>query len=147
MSISKTFDALLEAKDSYAVVASAAAQVDSVNKIIDLGAGKVEADLIVDVTAMDVTSDDEVYEIHVQISDSALFVSGFYSIAVLPLGADGTAAGDAVPGDTAMTLGRWKLPFTNQIDDGDCKRYMRVYTKVAGTTPSITYSAFVARRD
>ena len=72
----KTFDADLELKDAGLVASSAAAQVDSAAQVVDLGAGLVEGDIVIDITACEVASGNEVYNIGAQISSSSSFASG-----------------------------------------------------------------------
>ena len=143
----RTFDALLEFKDAGALTASAAAQVDSAAKIVDLGWGVWEGEMFVDVPAIEVDSDDEKYIVGVQISDSATFASGIYEVASLALGSAGTAAGDNLAGDTDMGAGRYRMPFTNQIADGVTKRYCRVYCTISGTiVTGINFTAYAVKR-
>lgn len=122
------FDALLEFKDAGLVASSAAAQVDSSNKIVTLGDGFFRGDMIIDVTACEVDSGNEIYTIGIQVSDSATFASTYYEVASLKLG---DAA--AIPGDVDMVEGRYILPFTNTIVDSEPLKYARIYTTVAGT--------------
>lgn len=82
-----SYDANLVLKDAGLVAASAAATVSSAAKIIDLGEGGVECDVIVDVSACEVASEDEGYRIAVQISSDALFADDTYEIASIQLGA------------------------------------------------------------
>lgn len=139
--VSKTYDALLEAKDAGLVAASAAAQVDSAAKILDLGTGVVKADLVIDATAVEVDSGDETYRIGVQISSSSTFASDIYEIGSIELGDSA-----AIHGDTDMGIGRYRVPFTNEIANGVTKRYMRVYTTVGGTIAAgINYTAYVGK--
>jgi hypothetical protein len=53
-------------KDAGLVASSAAGQVDSSDKIVDLGAGLVEGHLVVDVTAIEIADNDEYYDIQLQ---------------------------------------------------------------------------------
>jgi hypothetical protein len=132
----------LPLKDAGLVATSAAAQVGGVDKILDIGSGNYEADIVIDVSACEVATGDEAYRIGVQISDSATFASGFYEVVALSLG-------DASPlaGDTDMGVGRYIIPFRNQIADGVTKRYLRLYTTVAGTIATgINYKAYVGIR-
>lgn len=136
----KTFDINLLMKDAGLVAASAAATVSSAAKIIDMGLGEFRGDLVIDVTACEVASGDEIYTVAWEISSSATFASSIYRVADLPLG-------DAVPlaGDVDMGVGRYILPVHNMIADGVMKRYGRVYTTVAGTIATgINYTAYVA---
>lgn len=82
-----SFDSTLVLKDAGLVAASAAATVDSVAKVIDLGQGNVDADIIIDVSACEVASRDESYRIGVQLSDNADFSEDVYEVENLQLGA------------------------------------------------------------
>lgn len=140
---SYTFDSLFEAKDAGLVAADAAATVDSAAKIIDLGEGLFEGDLVVDITAIEIDSNNERYDIGIQLSDSATFASGIVQGPILAVGALETLIG----ADTDSTTGRYVLPFRNEVN-GTWYRYARVYTNVTGTLATgINYSAFIAKRN
>lgn len=140
--VTKTYDSLLELKDAGLVAASAAATVDSVAEIVDLGSGDVDADIIIDVSACEVASGDELYIVGAQISSSSTFASDIYEICSLKLGDSAV-----VPGDTDMGTGRYVLPFQNRIGDGTAKRYMRIYTHVSGTIATgINFTAYLAKK-
>ncbi|WP_420104559.1 hypothetical protein [Bosea sp. (in: a-proteobacteria)] len=134
-----TFDALLQLKDAGAVTSSAAAQVGGSNKILDMGAARFEGTVVIDVSAIDISSTDEAYDIIVQGSNSSSFASGIENLAQLNLGA--TAARDG--GGQNSTVGRYELGVTNEQADV-VYRYVRLFTKAAGTTPSINYTAFLS---
>lgn len=137
-----TFDADLEMRDSYAATSSAAAQVDSVARVLDLGTGFWAGDLVVDVTAAAVDGGDEAYTIQVQLSDNSDFSTGSeYEAAGLRIG-DASVTG----GDVDTTVGRYVIPFHNRAVDGTTLRYARVYTTHVGSTSSITFTAFAAKR-
>ena len=68
-----TFDANLELKDAGLVAADAAGTVDSVAAIRDIGLGRFDAICVIDVTAIEIASNDEVYKISVQGSNSSSF--------------------------------------------------------------------------
>jgi len=143
----RTYDDLLLANDGGLITASKAGYVDSAAKIIDLGSGLVEGDIIIDVAAIEVGSDDEKYTIALQVSDSATFASGIYQLAQIQIGSSGTAAGDCLAGDVDMSEGRYVLGFNNMIKDGTTKRYARVYCTIAGTVNTgINYTAYLARK-
>jgi hypothetical protein len=140
--IQKTFDINLLMKDAGLVAASAAATVSAAAKVLDLGVGLMEGDVVIDATAVEVGSSDEIYTICFQVSTSATFASVFYSLASLPIG-------HLTPllGDTSMIEGRYILPVNNMIADGTCIRYARLYTVVAGAIATgINYTAYLARR-
>ena len=105
--------------------------------ILDLGAGFVSGDVVVDVSAIEVASADEKYEIELLGSNSATFASGVVQLARLSLG-NVTAPVDVVTG-----VGRFALPFHNE-QNGTQYRYVRVRTVVAGTIATgINYLAFI----
>ena len=143
LSYDKIFDSALELKDAYLVAASAAAQVDSAAKIVDLGSGKIIGDIIIDVTAVEIDSNNEIYDIVAQVSDSASFASGIKNVCQLNMAATEVADGGAADAET----GRYILPFRN-VFNGAQYRYLRLYTKVAGTIATgINYSAFLTKGD
>lgn len=121
-----TFDAELEFKDAGLVAASAAATVDSVAKIVDVGTGLFRGDLVVDVTAIEVASDTEMYDVIVEGSNSATFADTIVPLATLQLGA---AVANIRSADDAT--GRYLLPFRNERN-GTAYRYLRVYVDVSG---------------
>lgn len=135
-----TFDANLELKDAGLVAASAAAQVSSADKVVDLGAGRVHAVAVLDVSAVEVDSGNELYTIHIQGSNSASFASGIVDLASMEMG---DAA--ALLGDTDSAAARYELPFIND-QGGTIYRYVRAYTVVAGTIATgINYTAWIGK--
>lgn len=136
-----TFDANLEFKDAGLVASSAAAQVDSAAKVVDVGTGFFKADMVIDVTAIEVASGNEAYKICVEASDNSGFSSGTEVELQSILIGDSSVTG----GDVDDTTGRYVLPFTNRGVDGTCYRYLRLYTTVQGTIATgINYSAFAS---
>lgn len=132
------YDVALLMKDAGLVAASAAAQVSSSNKILDLGAARVDARVIVDITVIEVATGDEKYEIEVQVSNSSSFASGIFVAGCLKTG-DSTVNGESA--DTAV--GRREIAFTNEIN-GTTYRYARLYTRVAGTVATgINYTGIM----
>lgn len=134
-----TFDALLQLKDAGAITSSAAAQVGGSAKILDMGAGRFDGVVVVDVSALDIVSNDEIYDIVIQGSNSASFASGIENLASLNLAATEVRDG----GGQDSTVGRYEIHVTNEQAD-TVYRYVRAYTKVAGTTASINYTAFLS---
>lgn len=137
--ITKTYDHALLLADGGSITASAAGEVGGVARILDLGAGKVFGDIVVDVSELDVDSGNEIVTIGVQISSSATFASDYYQVASLAIG---DAA--AIVGDVDMTTGRYVVPFNNMIKDGTTKRYLRIYYTIAGTVAGFDATAYLA---
>lgn len=139
-----TFDADLELKDAGLVAASAAAQVDSAAKVLDLGGGLVEGNIVIDVSALEIASNDEDYDIVAQLSPDAAFgtAANIQDWVTLNLGASETKSTDS---DKDDTTGRYILPFRNEVN-GTIYRYLRLYTVVVGTIATgINYKAYLAK--
>ena len=135
-----TFDKNLQLKDAGLVASSAAAQVASADKILDLGTGRVGGVAVLDIGAIEVATGDESYHIEAQFSNSATFASTNIVGPVLKTGDSTVNFGSA---DTAV--GRYELPFTNEYA-GTIYRYMRLYTRIAGTIATgINYTGWVAK--
>lgn len=135
-----TYDAELELKDSGAATTSAAGQVGGVDKIVDLGVGRVDGRTIIDLTAFDATTGDERSQVTMQFSNSATFAFGIVNGPSYGFGAFEVLGGSADP-----AVGQYELPWTNEIL-GTIYRYMRIYTFGGGTSPSATYSAYAVRQ-
>lgn len=136
------FDSLLEFKDAGLIASSGPAKVDSAEKIVDVGSGAFDGDMVIDVSAIEVATGDEGYHIQVQGSDSATFASGVERLASLTLG-DSTVTG----GSADNAAGRRVLPFNNRGLDGKVYRYLRIYVEVEGTIATgINFTAFASPR-
>jgi hypothetical protein len=134
------FDVNLRLKDAGLVAADAAAQVGGQDRVLDLGAARVDGRVIVDITAIEVATGDERYLIKTQFSNSPTFASGVFGGPALDVG-DSSVTKDSA--DTAVPTRR-ELPFCNQLD-GVVYRYLRLFTEVQGTIAAgINYSAFAA---
>lgn len=134
------FDSDLEFKDAGLVASSAAAQVDSADQIVDMGTGHFRGEMFIDVSAVEIASNDERYDILVQLSSKSDFADTYVTAAQLQLGANET-----LQGDQDSTTGRYKLVFDNEYN-GTYYRYARVYTVVAGTIATgINYVAYATK--
>lgn len=140
-----TFDAGLELKDAGLVAASAAAQVNSANRVLDLGSGFVEGDIVLDVSALEIASDNEIYDIIAQLSPDPNFgtAGNIVERCALNLSAKEVKRSDC---DKDDAIGRYTLPFNNE-HKGTLYRYMRLYTVVGGAVATgINYTAFLAKK-
>lgn len=136
-----TFDAELELKDAGLVAVSGAATVDSVAKILNVGTGLWTADIVIDVTAVEIASNDERYDIIAQGSTSASFASVIEDLSQIQIGAL-----EVTDGDQDGATGRFILPVRNEVNNVRYP-YIRLYTVVAGAVATgINYSAFAAPR-
>jgi len=65
---------------------------------------------------------------------------------IVDITAGSTKVATTIFGDTDMTTGRYVINFKNVIAEGVIKRYVRLYTHVAGTIASgINYKAYLSR--
>jgi hypothetical protein len=136
-----TFDADLEFKDAGLVASSAAATVDSSAKIVDVGTGHFKGMMIIDVSALEIASNDEIYDIVIQGSSDSDFGTdtNIADLCALNLSAAEVKRTDCNKDDST---GRYKLYFDNE-NDGTYYRYLRVYTVVTGTVATgINYTAW-----
>ena len=130
---SYTYDASQVLKATGAVTASAASGTTPIN----VGVGFYTGVAVIDVTAITVGADNA-YDLVVQGSDSPTFASGIENLAAINLGNVAVRDGGAA----TSLVGRYELPFTNE-QNGQNYSYVRIFTRVAGTTPSINYTALV----
>lgn len=131
------FDSLLELEDGAAAITADGAG----SAILDLGAGRVVGDIVIDVSAMDLTTGDEQYNIIAEVSDSATFASGIEQACAIQIGGATTPLGNR---DLASDVGRYVLSFQNQLNDR-VYRYLQLHVDVGGTTPSITFKAYLSK--
>lgn len=134
------FDAEMEFKDAGLVAASAAATVDSAAKYVDVGTGLFKGCIIIDVSALEIASNTEIYDIVVQGSNTTAFTAaGIVELAAMNLSAKEVKRTDC---DKDDATGRFKLYFDNE-NNGTFYRYLRIYTVVAGDIDTgINYTAF-----
>jgi len=123
-------------------VGAAITATETGSVILDLGNGFQCGNLVLDVTAMDVTTGDEAYSVMLEVSPDATFgTAGNIRVAAeLRIG----GATFTAPNGAADAVGRFVIPFRNERN-GTIYRYARLYTLIAGTSPSITFSAFLAK--
>lgn len=142
-----TFDADLELKDAGLVAADAAWTVGGSARVIDAGTGRFEGKCVMDISALEIASGDERYDLLIQGSSSSTFASDIVILACLPVG-DGSTIGTAYAGsgvDVDDAVGRYVLPFTNERNN-IYYRYLRGFVVVTGAIATgINLSAFIAK--
>lgn len=131
---------LLLADGAAAVTADGVSQVSSAAATKKVGAGRFEGVLIIDVSAIKISANDEVYHLLLQGSSAEAF-STKETLAQITLGATEVRPGGAID----SVVGRYEIPFTTEQHD-TVYDWIRLYTDVAGTSPSITFKAWVAER-
>jgi hypothetical protein len=142
-----TFDKLLEMKDAGLIAADAAWGVGGTAKVLDVGTGNFCGHCVVDISALEIASGDERYNLIIQGSSSATFASDVVILAMLPVG-DGSTIATAFGSsgvDVDDLAGRYIIPFTNERNNIRY-RYIRGFTDVTGTIATgINFTAWVAK--
>ena len=128
-----TYDAALSLKAAGLVAASAD------GTILDLGEGLVDSYLVLDVSAVETATGDEIYTISLEGSTVAAMTSTSVCLAKKVMG------NIVVPMDGVTATGRFVVPFRNE-ENGTLYRYVRLSTLVAGTIATgINFMAFIAK--
>lgn len=145
------FDAnMLLADNAAALTATGYAQAAGADGMLDLGGNqgvtpkqqaRMDAMLVVDVTALNIATGDEDYRLVTAFSNDPLFGAG--NVQQGPSQVLGKGAHLDVPNGVDSVIGRVELPFSNEIL-GVIYEYVKLYAVVAGTNPSISFQAFVA---
>ena len=135
-------DTALQLEDG--AVAIAATETNSGGEI-DLGASNVHGAVVIQCSQIDIANDDEVYHIEWQGTNTTGFgtAADIVNLAGIDLGAHQTTG--ATPGDSAVdsTTGVYYVPFCNDYN-GTTYQFVRLRCTVAGTSPTITYTAFLS---
>ena len=115
--------------------------------ILDLGNGLIDADLILDVTAIETDTGDESYAVILEGSPDATFGTAT-NIAVLSRIVIGHHSATAMaPQGFDSTVGRYCVCVRNELN-GTTYRYARIRTVVAGTVATgINYMAWLSKDD
>ena len=108
--------------------------------VCDFGADALmEATMFIDITAIEIASNDELYKISIQGSSKSNFSDTYEDLAILEVGAK-----EVLGGDQDSEIGRYKVPFRNERN-GTTYRYGRVYTTVSGTVGTgVNFTSFLA---
>jgi hypothetical protein len=138
MTVAHTYDDDLSLKASAAVTSSAAGTL-----ILDLGTGETRGDVVIEVSAMDIASNDEIYDIVLQGSPDAAFgtAGNIQELTAISLSAKEVKRTGS---DKDDTTGRYVVPFSNRHGETNY-RYVRIYTVVGAASSSITYRAFLTK--
>ncbi len=129
----------LALKDAGAVTASGAGEVSAAAAIVHLAAETTGLLRIV-VSAMDIASNDEIYDLILQGSPDAAFdtAANIVELQAINLSAKEVKRSDS---DADNATGTYDKPFVNTGRNGTVYPYLRIYHAIAGTTPSINYTA------
>jgi len=111
--------------------------------ILNLGVGEVTGLVVIDATAVEVASGDEIYYIGLEFSSSATFASAVHPGPFIGIGNNGIADSLLDNGSADRGVGRYTLPFNNVVN-GTAYQYCRLYVHVAGTIATgIAFTAYI----
>ena len=133
-----------DAASNIRTLAAAITATETGSIIIDIGNGLVDGSLVIDYSALDVVAGDECYAFTLEGSPDAGFGTAANIKALAQLTIGGATALNAPNGAADAAAARLVIPFRNERV-GTTYRYVRLLTTLSGTTPSITFSAFLAR--
>ena len=111
--------------------------------VLDVGDALFVGDLVIDYSGLDVATGDEAYTFMLEGSPDAAFGTAA-NITVCAMQRIGGATGATPVGTADPAAGSITVPFRNERG-GKVFRYLRLYTLLAGTTPSIVFKAFLAK--
>lgn len=137
-----TYDAATLLKAAGLVAASADGSL-----ILDVGTGLLDADLVINVTALEIDNSDESYTIILEGSPDATFgtAANIMPCAVVMIGDHASTAQALLQQGADDVVGRYVVPIRNERC-GTTYRYLRIRTQVAGTIATgINYTAFLAK--
>lgn len=106
--------------------------------VLKIGKGRQDMALVIDVTSYDATDGDELYTFLLQGADAANFSGSIENLAMLEIGPTAARTGGARTSPT----GRYAIPVSNDLMDEFT--YLRLRLIAGGTTPSITFSAWLS---
>lgn len=108
--------------------------------VLDLGDGLFDGFLVVDVSAIEVATGDELYDIGLQGGNAVGFDDVNVKLGQVLIGADaGLETDDSL-------IGRYAIPIRNE-KNGVIFRYVRINTVVSGTVATgVNFKAFLAKR-
>lgn len=136
---SQTYDNLLLLKDAGAVTASGAATVGGTARVLDIGGNtasgsggaRMQAKVVLDVSAADGSDTNETYRVSLQASNDITFGTGVNEIGSVNI-------------SNTIGSGREEIHFVNEVANV-IFQYVRLYITVGGTTPSINFVGFIAK--
>lgn len=145
-----SFDAnLLLSDNAAAYTADGYSQVAGADAVLDLGGNqgttplqqaRIDAMCVIDVTAIDIASGNETYVLRILGCNLSSFASGVVELAAITLG-KGASLVPATQADSVV--GRYELPFCTEQANAKYQ-YVKMYVDTGGTSPSISFQAFVA---
>lgn len=133
-------DALTLFGEDVTLTATGNFQKDAADVVLKIGKGRQDFALVADVSAIKVSAGNERYTLCLQGSDSEDFSTAIENLGVIDLGHTSVRFGGA----RTSTPGRYGFDLSNDILDEF--EFVRLRLIAAGTSPSITLSAWLSER-
>jgi hypothetical protein len=133
-------DALTKFGEDVTLTATGNFQINSADVVLKIGKGRQDMSLIVDVAALDVASGNELYDLLLQGCNAQDFSTAIENLAHIELGHTSVRKGGA----RTSPIGRYAIPVSNELL-GEFE-FVRLRLVAAGTTPSITCTAWLSER-
>jgi hypothetical protein len=130
---------------------TATGYVNAIQTQLDVGPGRFDGYLVLDISALDLASGDETYQFQLLGSNDSGWTNGNVELLALKDFAAATA-GRVVPTicppsnsapPTGKSADRFEIPFSNQMGRF-VFRYLQLRLVAGGTTPSVTVAAWVS---
>jgi hypothetical protein len=118
------------------VTASGYGLVDAAAVVLNLGSGLTRMNVILNISAIKISADNEIYTVHVQAGNNASFTKSL-SLCSKELGHNSVLQGSLDSKISKIVLG------CQNEHAGTVYPYIRIRFVVAGSSPSITLSAFL----
>ena len=130
------FDYGFEVNDA-GLIAACTATIVALKDIVTIGNGLLVGNLVIELSAIEIADDDELFTLALQGSDSPTFASNVECLAICELGAKEVLNYS----DVDSTVGKYVIPFRNERC-GITYPYIRLICDVAGTvTTGINFTA------
>lgn len=123
------------------LAASDVVQIGGEDVVLDLGPKRTDCTLVLEIDAIEIASNDEIYTFLVQGAPAASFASGVRNLAEANFGAT-----EVLPGGAAdSVVGRYHIPFSTDFGPHDDLKYVRLNVLVAGEIATgISFRAWVS---
>jgi hypothetical protein len=138
-----SFDRKNAFADDLTMTASGRAQLSSADVELNMGEGYYEGVLVIDISAIDTASSDEAYTFVLEGCNTTGFGSGNIEQLAYKRIEHASSSGTVGRQNITHAAGRYYIPFMNQ-QGGAQYQYLTLNVVIGGTTPSVTFSAWVA---
>lgn len=133
-------DALTKFGEDVTLTATGNFQINAADVVLKIGKGRQDMSLVVDVAALDTSSGNELYDLLLQGCAAQNFSGAIENLAQIELGHTSVRTGGA----RTSPIGRYAIPVSNEILSEF--EFVRLRLVAAGTTPSITCTAWLSER-